>query len=328
MITYEWRPELTGAEIDEVLQLVQDAAEYDEEAGFSSIDADTVREVGGATGTVAHLPIKARRDLSPLDDVPLVIVAYLHLSVAADGVGTVSYVVHPDYRSRGITTLLVEEVGLDVVGEGGWERTGANALRCWAYATHPASGRLTRRFGIPAVSRQWTLARHLAGPFALPLDETEVADGVTLGDPRDHVADDPAIAQVVAAADLPERHHDRVTADLRRGGGTVIDARDENGDVLGFVWYTTEHRMHLELRTALVHALVLSEKARGLGLGATLLTAALAWQRDAGIQVSQLRIDPDDAGAVRMCRLLAFEQEDVHSCYQVGTSTSPPPAFR
>ena len=85
MITYEWRPELTGAEIDEVLQLVQDAAEYDEEAGFSSIDADTVREVGGATGTVAHLPIKARRDLSPLDDVPLVIVAYLHLSVAAAG---------------------------------------------------------------------------------------------------------------------------------------------------------------------------------------------------------------------------------------------------
>ncbi|MFE0751229.1 GNAT family N-acetyltransferase [Gordonia sp. NPDC058843] len=333
MITYEWRPELTGADLDEVLQLVRDAAEYDEEAGFSSIDPDSVREVGtgagtGRAGTVAHLPIKARRDLSPLEDVPMVIVAYLHLSVDADGVGTVSYVVHPDYRSRGITTLLVEEVGLDVAGGEGWERTGADALRCWAYATHPASGRLTRRFGIPAVSRQWTLARHLAGPFALPLDETDAPDGVTVGVSRELVADDPAIAQVVAAAHLPERHHDRVSADLRRGGGTVLDARDENGDVLGFVWFTTEYRMHLDLRTARVHALVLTDKARGLGLGATLLTAALALQRDAGIQVSQLRIDPDDPGAVRMCRLLAFEQEDVHSCYQVGASTSPPPAFR
>ena len=328
MITYEWRPELTGAELDEVLQLVQDAAEYDEEAGFSSIDADTVREVGGDTGTVAHLPIKARRDLSPLDDVPLVIVAYLHLSVDADGVGTVSYVVHPDYRSRGITTLLVEEIGLDVTGADGWDHQGATALRCWAYATHPASGRLTRRFDVPAVSRQWTLARHLAGPFALPLDETEVPDGVTLGGPRDLTAGDPVIAEVLAAAGLPERHRDRVSADLKRGGGAVIEARGENGDALGFVWYTTEHRQHMELRTARVHALVLSAKGRGLGLGSALLTAALTQQRDAGIQVSQLRIDPDDAGAVRMCRLLAFEQEDVHSCYQVGTSASPPPAFR
>ncbi|AFR47238.1 GNAT family N-acetyltransferase [Gordonia sp. KTR9] len=328
MITYDWRPELTGAELDEVLQLVSDAAEYDEEAGFSSIDADTVRGTGGNAGTVAHLPIKARRDLSPLEDVPMVIVAYLHLSVDADGVGTVSYVVHPDYRSRGITTLLVEEIGLDVTGNDGWEHTGANALRCWAYATHPASGRLTRRFGISAVSRQWTLARHLAGPFALPLDETGVPDRVALAEPRDLAADDPEIGRVVLAAQLPERHHDRVSAEVRRGGGTVIEARDESGDVLGFVWYTTEHRVHLELRTAPVHALVLSEKARGLGLGTTLLTAALVRQRDSGIQVSQLRIDPDDAGAVRMCRLLAFEQEDVHSCYQVGTSTSPPPAFR
>lgn len=328
MITYEWRPELTGAELDEVLDLISAAAEYDEEAGFSSIDPDTVRESGAGVGTVAHLPIKARRDLSPLDDVPMVIVAYLHLSVDADGVGTVSYVVHPDYRSRGVTTLLVEEMGLDVSGAGGWERTGAKALRCWAYATHPASGRLTRRFGVPAVSRQWSLARHLAGPFALPLDETEVPNGVTLGDPRDLVVDDPAIEQVLSAAQLPERHHDRVSADLRRGGGTVVDARDDEGNVLGFVWYTTERRVHLELRTARIHALVLSEKARGLGLGTTLLTAALARQRDAGVQVSQLRIDPDDAGAVRMCRLLAFEQEDVHSCYQVGATTSPPPAFR
>ncbi|WP_439031522.1 GNAT family N-acetyltransferase [Gordonia terrae] len=333
MITYEWRSQLIGEELDEVLELCRVAAEYDDEAGFSAIAPHTVQEVSGEGRTVSHLPIRARRDLSPLEDAPMVTVAYLHLSVDrrpgdTEGVGTVSYVVHPDYRSRGITTLLVEEVGLDLTAPDGWDSTGAKALRCWSYATHPASGRLTRRFGVPAVSRQWTLVRHLTGPFALPLDGVKAPGGITFGEPRALEPDDEGIAAVLQSANLPARHRDRVVADLRRGEGKVVDARTEDGGVVGFVWFSTDHRPHMELRTAPVHALVLSDGARGQGLGAALLVAAMTHQRESGVQLSQLRIDPDDAGAVRMCRLLAFEQEDVHSCYQVGTTASPPPAFR
>ncbi|MDH3047735.1 GNAT family N-acetyltransferase [Gordonia alkanivorans] len=328
MITYEWRPRLDGAELDEVIELVTTAAEYDDEAGFSHIDPTTVREVGDAGRTVAHLPIKARRDLSPLKDAPMVIVAYLHLAVDADGLGTVSYVVHPEYRSRGITTLLVEEIGLETDGADGWDHTGAKALRCWAYSTHPASGRLTRRFGIPTVSRQWTLVRHLTGPFALPLDKPEVPSGLAVVGPREHAADDQVVAGVLASAELAPRHRDRVADDLRLGGGLIVDARNADGEVLGFVWFSTEQRRHLELRAAPVDALVLTSAARGGGVGTALLLSALWHQLDAGVQVSTLRIDPDDAGAVRMCRLLGYEQEDVHSCYQLGESSSPPPAFR
>ncbi|ASR01470.1 GNAT family N-acetyltransferase [Gordonia rubripertincta] len=328
MITYEWLPRLDGDELDEVVELVIAAAEYDEEAGFSHIDPAMVRATGDGTRTIAHLPIKARRDLSPLEDVPMVVVAYLHLAVEADGLGVVSYVVHPEYRSRGITTLLVEEIRLDTTGEGGWAGTGANALRCWAYSTHPASGRLTRRFGIPAVGRQWTLIRHLTGPFALPLDKPDTPAGVTLTEPRELAADDTVTADVLASSELAPRHRDRVADDLRLGGGLIVDARNEDGQVLGFVWFSTEHRRHLELRAAPVHALVLTAAARGGGVGTALLLAALWHQVDADVQLSTLRIDPEDTGAVRMCRLLGYEQEDVHSCYQVGESAGQPPSFR
>ncbi|MEO9326536.1 GNAT family N-acetyltransferase [Gordonia aurantiaca] len=328
MITYEWRNRLEGEELDEVVELVTRAAEYDNEAGFSHIDPAMAREADDDTRRIRHLPIKARRDLSPLEDIPLVTVAYLHLEVDANGLGTVSYVVHPDYRSRGITTMLVEEIGLDTGAEGGWDDTGAKALRCWAYSTHPASGRLTRRFGVPAVSRQWTLIRHLTGPFALPLDTPEVPSGVSLGTPRELLADDPVLDKVLGSADLAARHHDRIASDLRHGSGLVVDATGADGDVLGFVWYSTDHRQYLELRTAPVNALVLTAAARGAGVGTALLTAALTHQRDSNVQLSTLRIDPDDAGAVRMCRLLGYEQEDVHSCYQVGETAIPLPAFR
>jgi len=37
-----------------------------------------------------------------------------------------------EYRSRGITTLLVEKVGLELAGPDGWLGSGASALRVWA----------------------------------------------------------------------------------------------------------------------------------------------------------------------------------------------------
>ncbi|MGW0040063.1 GNAT family N-acetyltransferase [Gordonia sp. NPDC003376] len=329
MISYEWRTELDGEDLDGVLALVETAAAYDAEAGFSHIDPASVRDRDGDGGHVAHLPIEARKDLSPRDDAPLVVVAYLHLSVNAKGLGTVSYVVHPEYRSRGITTLLVEEMGLDTGADGGWAGTGAEALRCWAYATHPASERLTRRFGVPAVSRQWTVARHLTGPFAFPLEKVDLPEGFTLTEARAPEPDDRTFGDVLADAAVAATHQERLGADLARGGGRVVEARSDDGATVGFVWYSTDLRPHAEeLRAASVHAVVLASSAQGKGLGSALLVAALENQRDAGAQVSLLRINPDDPAAVRMCRILGYEQEDAHSCYQVGRHADPPPASR
>lgn len=320
MISYQWCSELDSGERDEVLALVTVAAEYDEEAGFSRIHPDDVTSTSRDGVRIHHLPVKARRDLVAREDAPLVIVAYLHLRVDAEGLGTVQFVVHPDYRSRGIATTLVEEIGLDTTAPDGWAGTGAAALRCWAYGTHPASGRLTRRFDITPVSRLWTLFRHLSGPFASPLDEVSVPGGITLTEARS--LDDPAairsIEHVLDAAALVPAQRERLADEIRRDGGSVLVAADSTGAALGFVWFDPALFTHIELEAAWVRALVLTASARRSGVGTALLVTALGALRDAGAHIALIRIDPDDAGAVRMCRLLSFEQEEEHSCYQVG----------
>ncbi|WP_322974137.1 MULTISPECIES: GNAT family N-acetyltransferase [Gordonia] len=333
IISYSWTPQLEGDDLDQVLALVTAASEYDDEAGFAQIDPADVASVGTTGIRVLHLPIRARRDLNPIDDVPLVVVAYLRLAIGAGGLAAVSYVVHPDYRSRGLTTLLVEQLGLDVDAAEGWDRTGASALRCWAYSTHPAAERLTRRFGVGAIAEQWGLARPLSGPFALPLEAPVPSAGITLGAPRALGADIEDLVRVLDSASVPQAHRDRLTSDLRRGTGVIIDARDETGTVLGFVWYSTTTTIHLELRAAPVFALILDTAATGRGLGSTLLAAAMIDQRDnppageRGAQVSLLRINPEDQAAVRMCRLLGYEQEDSDTCYQVGHTDQPAPVL-
>lgn len=320
MISYQWCSELEPEDRDEVLGLVAAAAAFDEEAGFSKIHPADVTATSDGSGTIFHLLVQARRDLSAREDAPLVTAAYLHLKVDAEGYGTVQFVVHPDYRSRGVATTLVEEMGLDAAVEGGWQGTGARALRCWAYSTHPAADRLTRRFDIRAAGRLWTIFRHLSGPFAHPLEPVTEFDYTTIGTPLalGNAAAREAIDHVLDASSLPAVQRERFLDEIRLGNGHVVIAEDASGKPAGFVWYDPALSTHLELRAAWIRALVLADAVRGSGLGAGLLTSALGALRGAGAQVGLMRIDPDNAAAVRMCRLMWFEQEEEHSCFQVG----------
>lgn len=330
MISYAWQSELDSDDLDEVVQLVTAAAEYDAEAGFSKIDPEDVLDAGGGSLGVAHLPIRAKRDLSMREDAPTVIVAYLQMTVDSTGLGTVKYVVHPDYRSRGITTLLVEEVGLSVdgaEGAGGWFGSGATALRCWAYATHPAADRLTMRFGVPAVRRQWTEARHLTGPFAPRIDPVPLPEDFAFTGPSRPADERASIEAVLDASSVPEQHRDAIERDLRRDGAESIVVTGPDGRPVGFAGYTRNLVTYDELSASSIQSLVVSEGARGQNVASALLCRVFEEQEAAGAQLSLLRIDPDDAGAVRMCRLLGFEQAESHTCYQVGHSDVPVPAF-
>ncbi|WP_328395863.1 GNAT family N-acetyltransferase [Nocardia sp. NBC_00416] len=309
MISYRWRAALDEDERAQVLALVRAAAGYDAEAGFSTIDPHAVGERSDDPVRVAHLPIRARRDLSIRADAPWVTVAYLNLVVDAEGLGTVRFVVHPDYRSRGIATLLVEELGLDTSPAGGWAGTGARALRAWAYGSHPAAERLATRFGISVVERRWTLVRHLSGPWAVPLAEVDpgraVPESVPVR-PGDEVAESAAVSP---ASDGESLH----------GQGRVIAVRDSQGAV-GAIRFDTELVAHAEFRAAWIGGVAVAERAADGDLGSALLGRALGEMRAAGAQLALVQIDPRDERDVRMWRLQWFEQEDAHVRYGVGAT--------
>ncbi|WP_067680020.1 GNAT family N-acetyltransferase [Nocardia miyunensis] len=320
MIDYTWCRRLGDEDRAEAAALVEAAARYDEEAGFSVVERRDIESVSTAEQSVWHLPIKARRDLSIRDDAPMVLVAYLHLSIDAQGQGTVRYTVHPDYRSRGITTLLVEELGLDVTAPEGWCGLGAGSLRCWAYGSHPASERLTRRFGIEPIARLWTMARHLAGPFATPLAPAEFPGGISVAGPMD-LTDDAIVAKVrdaLAREGLIQAQFEQFRTEFADRTGRVVIASAGSDRPAGAVWFEPRQVRYLELRAAWVRALIVGPEIRGGGLGEALITAALRELADTGAQVVLMRIDPDDHGAVRLCRMLSFEQEEAHACYQIG----------
>ncbi|MEV5835921.1 GNAT family N-acetyltransferase [Nocardia sp. NPDC052112] len=327
MISYVWSEHLGDGARAEALALVREAARYDEEAGFSVVepwDVEAVTREGEEQ--VWHLPVKARRDLSIREDAPVLMVAYLHLSVDPHGQGTVKLVVHPDYRSRGIATLLVEELGLDISPPGGWCGTGATSLRSWAYGSHPASERLTRRFGIKPVARLWTLLRHLSGPFAMPLEPIRLPGGVIVEGPSGltESATTARVSDVLERAGLTRAQFDQFGSEFAARSGQVLIASVASGRPVGFVWFDPHLREHLDLRAARVHALILVSDIRGGGLGAALLTRALQELVAAGTQLAQIRVDPAHEGALRMLRLLSFEQEDAHACYQIGEWIDPP----
>lgn len=326
MISYQWCSTLGEADREQVLALVAAAAEFDEEAGFSHIQPREVDTASRDGFRVFHLPVKARRDLSFEEDAPTVVVSYLRLIVDAESLGTIQYVVHPDYRSRGITTMLVEELGLDVDVPNGWSDTGARALRCWAYGTHPASERLTRRFGISAVSRLATLIRHLSGPFADRLEPFDYPAGTTAAPARP--LDDPTaskqIHEVLDATPLSLMRYERLEDDIRIGKGWVVAAADDSGAAVGFVCYDPEPFTHLELRAAAIRAVVLATPESGIELGTALLGDALDALSDDGAQVVVIRIDPDDENAARIVRRLSFEQEEEHACFQIGEWADAP----
>lgn len=285
------------------------AADADAEAGFPAVSLSQA-----CPEDARHLVVRLLPDGRPGHEGSSPVAAYLRVEPDPDGgAATVRYVVRPEFRSRGISTLLVEKIGLELGASGGWAGTGVPALRVWARGDHPAAQRMARRFecaGVRTARREWQLLAplrdpgfsHASGPVPRP-----VADA----------------AERAAAAAL-----------WRRCGGQKeppghLGVLMSGPDVSGAVWYDPRADERTEYGTAGRIAAVLAAPSGSPGrdeVRAGLVAAAMAALREGGLRVAAIAVDAEDRALARTCRLLGFRHDRTDIEYTVGPVNSSAPA--
>jgi mycothiol synthase len=294
MITRTWRTAFAPDEEREVGEMLAAAAEADAEAGFPAVSMDQPYPDDARHLVVRLLPDgrAGHEDSSP-------VAAYLRVEPdPGGGAAVVRYVVRPEFRSRGISTLLAETIGLDVQAEGGWAGTGAPALRVWARGDHPAAQRMAQRFecaGVRTARRQWQLLA--------PLRDRGFPD-----------ASGPAVRPPAGAAERA------VATALWRGRDEPPDHLEvlvTGADVAGAVWYDPKADERTEYGTAGRIVAVLT--APGWDeVRAALVAAAMAALRERGLRVAAIAVDAEDRALARDCRLLGFRHDRTDIEYTVG----------
>jgi mycothiol synthase len=297
MITCSWRTAFAPDEEEEVGEMLAAAAEADAEAGFPAVSLSQPFPDDARHLVVRLLPDgrSGHGDSSP-------VAAYLRVEPDPEGgPATVRYVVRPQFRSRGISTLLVETIGLDVRADGGWAGTGAPALRVWARGDHPAAQRMARRFGCAGVRtarRQWQLLA--------PLRDRGFPDAAGLAArlPAD-------AAERAAAAALWRRHGGRDEPPDH------LEVLVTGPDISGGVWYDPTADERTEYGAAGRIIAVLAAPGRDELRGA-LVAAAMAALRERGLRVAAMAVDAEDRALARSCRLLGFRHDRTDIEYTVG----------
>jgi mycothiol synthase len=300
MITCSWRTALDPDEEREVGEMLTAAAEADAEAGFPAVSLGQPYPDGAR-----HLVVRLLPDGRPGHESSSPVAAYLRVEPDPDGgPATVRYVVRPEFRSRGVSTLLVEQIGLDLAAEGGWAGTGAPALRVWARGDHPAAQRMSRRFacaGVRTARRQWQLLA--------PLRDSGDLD--TSGPVPRPPAD---AAERAAAAALWRRHGGRDEPPDR------LEVLVTGPDVSGAVWYDPGADERTEYGAAGRIVAVLTTPDRD-ELRAGLVAAAMAALRERGLRVAAIAVDAEDRALARSCRLLGFRHDRTDIEYTVGPAS-------
>jgi len=169
MITVESRDELGAAEAAELAAMIADAADYDAGAGFSTASPSEAADDDGEV-SIFQMLARLTPGLHGSLDTPLV--AFLRLDVDRAGAAIAQLLVHRDYRSLGVGTLMLERLG---EREGpGFAGTGALDITIWAHGNHPAADRMARRFGAAEGRCRWKLTRGAELRYVEPDDEAAV----------------------------------------------------------------------------------------------------------------------------------------------------------
>jgi mycothiol synthase len=308
MITFAWRAGFDPAEERELRDMLAEAAAADAEAGFPQVSLD--QPYGrGASHLLVWLLADDRPGSQAFGEPSLA--AYLRVEPEpGGGPATARYVVRPAFRSRGISTLLAERLGLDLAG-GGWAGTGVPALRVWALGDHPAAQRMALRFGragLRASRHRWQLiaplrAAGMPGAAASPAP----------GDPDAHPPAGPQ-EQAAAAALWPAAGAGDPPATAQ------VAVTGAGPDITGAVWFDPQAGERTEYGVA---GRILGVRVRpGPGdaseTQAALRSAARAGLRQHGLRVAVITVDAGDEDLARSCRLLGFMHDQTDTEYTLS----------
>jgi mycothiol synthase len=323
-----WRQTLEGADREGVQALIDAARSEDDEAGFSTVTAEEFDNVG--LTHAAHLVVRLVPRSSGqseglarhVEDDELPLVAYLRLEVTGDR-GEVGYLVHPAYRSLGISTLLFEQLGLDFHGPSGWQDTGARSLVVWAHGAHPATERMSRRFGARPVRRLWRLTRPFHGELASELPPAPGPQGRSRVRPMTD-------ADLAAVRGLADRCRDQ---DHVIGRWTVIDVRAfeatstiepahtlvadmEGRPIAALVLSATPGRDGRQRRT-LPFRLLLAGDDVDPAVVEDLFVAGLHALDGRGAWAATAYVDSEDADVAKAALTASLEHEQSDVCYEI-----------
>jgi mycothiol synthase len=318
MIDWDWYPADGpgfASEVEaELREMLAEAADVDAEAGFPQLSLDDETGPGTSRLLVWLLPDERSGRTVPQASS---LAAYLRMDPLPGedaGTGEISYVVRPQYRSRGITTLLVEKIGLELGGDGGWQGTGVRTLRVWARGNHPAALRMAlrfRRYGITTALRQWQLL--------VPLRVgREIDPGAETGGPRVRAA--ASVDERMAAARLwtaaGRRHVPPAAAKL------LVSGPGDDPD--GAVWVDPDSGEPTEYGTAGRLVAVLTRErtsdADESPLVRALLVAGLELLRDGGVRAGAITVDARDRALVHEARSLGLMHDQTDVQYVVAQS--------
>ncbi|NKQ56763.1 hypothetical protein HFP15_28210 [Amycolatopsis sp. K13G38] len=301
MITYEWADSWSARA--EVVELLEVAADFDAEQGFSAqppqldpgpADAVRTRElVAWMTPDVGSVTPGRRRA-----------VAFLRVCAGPDGDGVLEFVVHPEFRSLGVGTLLLEELGFAVNDGDGWAGTGARSLRVWARGSHPAAERMARRFDADVVRSVWRIVRPGKARDRLP----ETAHDVTVAPVESGVQREELVR--AGRAWLAPVDPD----------GELLVAKDRDGTVAGFVALSGPGREGPEPGT--IRTLGLAPGADEHAARAALLSHAVDRLTGAGAREVEMLVNAVGDDLVRTCRLLGFHHDQTDLCFRIPLQRS------
>jgi mycothiol synthase len=292
MISYAWRDRFAPAEAAELAEMLAQTAADDDEAGFSRLTLDE------GDRRARHLLVWLQPDdrLGAEQPGDPRLAAYLRLDPEPDagpdggGAAMASYVVRPEFRSRGVTTLLVESLGLELGSADGWAGTGLGVLRIWARGDHPAALRLSERFGVWPARREWQLLAPLRAGGLEPATRPPVPG-----------FDDAAVAELWGAGDPPDKAEALVVGD--------------QGDVAGAVWFDpgagekTEYGLAGRIEAVRVRPGSEPSTTRALLIG------AMAGLRAGGVRVAAITVGSTEAQLVHEVRTLGFQHDQTDVQY-------------